>query len=91
MAFITISERDELVDTILRHYALYRSKPALDQLAAGLNAFGVADAIRQYPDLLEEFFIAGKLAPLTAGNALCMHIYNSWHCVAIEANLFTMQ
>ena len=68
VAFITTADRDELVEIIKHHYVLYRSKAALDQLLEGLSTFGVADAARKHPQLLEEFFVAEKLSPITAGN-----------------------
>lgn len=70
VALITIADRDEFVDVIKRHYVLLRSKAALDQLRNGLHAFGVADSLKEHPQLLEDFFVAGKLSPLTAGNLL---------------------
>ena len=56
-----------LMRTIMLHYALLRSKSAIDQLAEGLSALGIIEAMKLHPELFEPLFVRGKQVPLTSG------------------------
>ena len=57
----------ELMHTIMRHCALLRSKSTIDQLAEGLSALGIIEAMKLHPELFEPLFVRGKQVPHTAG------------------------
>lgn len=78
---ITLAGRQELMDTLMLHYTLYRNKAVLDQLKSGMSALGVLDALEKYPHFLKPFFVHGAQAPLTAGKVttLCYIEQYSMH------------
>ena len=66
----SISDRVLLIRTLMLYYALLRSRSVLDQLAEGLSALGVLEAMKLYPKLMEPLFVAGLRKPLTTGKKL---------------------
>ena len=46
------------------------SRSVLDQLAEGLSALGILEAMKLYPKLTEPLFVAGLRKPLTTGKKL---------------------
>ena len=53
LPLVTINNNKvELMRTIMLHYALLRSKSAIDQLAEGLSALGIIEAMKLHPELL---------------------------------------
>ena len=69
MTSITMAGKTELMNILMFHYTLYRTKAVLDQLKTGLAVLGVLDAMSKYSNILEPFFVCGKAAPLTAGKS----------------------
>ena len=67
VSLMKMDDREELLHIISLHYTLLRSKAELDQLKMGLEALGVKDAMKVYPDLFESFFTEVGIKPLTAG------------------------
>ena len=64
---ITMKEKIELTNVVLRHYTLYRNKAVLDQLKDGLGVLGVAKPMSQYGNILKPLFVGGMQPPLTVG------------------------
>jgi len=64
---IEINNKQRLIKALLLHATILRSKAVIDQLINGLSCLGVLDAILMYPHQFENYFVAGKTAPLTAG------------------------
>ena len=58
------------MQTLMLYYALLRSQSVLHQLAEGLSALGVLEAMKLYPKLMEPLFVAGLRKPLTTGKKL---------------------
>ena len=67
---LSISDQVLLMRTLMLYYALLRSRSVLDQLAEGLSALGVLEAMKLYPKLMEPLFVAGLQKPLTTGKKL---------------------
>ena len=54
LPLVTINNNKvELMHTIMLHYALLRSKSAIDQLAEGLSALGIIEVMKLHPELFE--------------------------------------
>ncbi len=66
LALLKMSDRVQLMRTLMLHYTVLRLRSVLDQLAEGLSTLGVLEAMSSYPKLMEPLFIKGKLKPLTA-------------------------
>ena len=67
LSLLKMSDKVQLMRTLMLYYTVLRSRSVLDQLAEGLSVLGVLDAVRCYPKLMEPLFIGGKQKPLTAG------------------------
>lgn len=73
---ITVGDKLELMNTMMFHSTLFRSKAVLDQLKEGLCALGVLDALAKYSSIMEELFVGNKRKALTAGKMFycpCIH------------------
>ena len=64
---IELDNKQRLIKALMLHATILRSKAVIDQLRNGLSCLGVLDAIVKYPHQFENYFVAGKTAPLTAG------------------------
>ena len=64
---LTLVDKKELMEVLLLHYTIFKSKAELDDMKKGLQSLGVGDMIRLYPDLLQSFFLATGVEPLTSG------------------------
>ena len=67
MTSVTMTGKEELVNTLMLHHTLLRNKAELDQLKSGLSCLGVLNAMCQNPAVMEPFFVAGKRQKLNAG------------------------
>ena len=67
LALLNLSDRPQLMRTLMLYFAVLRSKSVLDQLADRLSVLGVLEAMRVYPQLMEPLFVLGNQKPLTAG------------------------
>ena len=70
LSLLSISDRVLLMRTLMLYYALLQSRSVLDQLAEGLFALGVLEAMKLYPNLMEPLFVAGLRKPLITGKKL---------------------
>ena len=48
----TLANKDEIIQAVLLHKAIYRFLVELDQLKKGLNVLGICDEMAQHPDFL---------------------------------------
>ena len=76
---IQLRDKDKLIQTLLLHHALLRSKAVLDQLMDGLTACGVLHAMREHTTLFQPYFVANPQKQLTAG--IYAHQYNGMACI----------
>ena len=67
LATLKFSDREQLVKIIGLHHTIFKCKAELDQLCRGLQALGLLQQIRAYPDVLESLFVWGDRTPVTAG------------------------
>ncbi len=67
VAVISMKDKEELIDVLLRHHSLYRSKAVLDQFQEGLGVSGVRYAVHNHGKLLKSLFVTGLLPLLSAG------------------------
>ena len=65
---ITMDDKITLIQTMTLHHVLLRSKAEMDQFCEGLQALGVLNAVREYPDLMRPFFTNSAVQNLTAGD-----------------------
>jgi len=70
-----MSNKHDLITTIMLHATILQNKGVIDQLKSGLSSLGILNAIIEHPHLLESYFVAGKNDPLTAGMYVCVVIY----------------
>ena len=74
LAFITIDDRDTIIQTVALHHVLLKSRAEMDQFAMGLTALGVLDAVRANSALFKDYFLLVGRPSLGAGT--CMYVYN---------------
>lgn len=67
LSLLRMSDKVQLMRTVMLYFTVLRSRSVLDQLAEGLSVLGVLEAMKLYPQLMEPLFIQGKQKPLTAG------------------------
>ena len=63
-----MDDKITLIQTVTLHHVLLRSKAEMDQFCEGLQALGVLNAVRKYPDLMRPFFTNSAVQNLTAGD-----------------------
>ena len=66
LPLLNMSDKVQLMRTLMLYFTILRSRSVLDQLAEGLSVLGVLEAMKLYPQLMEPLFIRGKQKPLTA-------------------------
>ena len=76
LAFITIDDRDTIIQAVALHHVLLKSKAEMDQFAMGLTALGVLDAVRANSALFEDYFLLVGRQSLGAGTCMYDIVYN---------------
>ena len=67
--FLQIENKGALCETIIRHDVLQKRKVYLDAIASGLEEFKVLSAMKCFPDLFMEMFVASDKV-VTASDVL---------------------
>ena len=67
---LTLSDRNEINQTLADFHCYMKRKACMDQFMEGLDAVGVARFVRSYPALMEPLFFKGCSTPLNPGKIL---------------------
>ena len=68
---MTIGDVSEIID-IIKSHCIKVSIPEINQFAEGLASLGVLDVIKEYPDIMKDFFVDNQRR-LTAGKREIVH------------------
>ena len=67
LAFVSLHDRDTIIQTVALHHVLLKSKAEMDQFLVGLAALVVLDAMRANSDLFKDYFIVDGRPSLGPG------------------------
>lgn len=69
---VTLVDRNEIID-ILKCHCIKVALPEINQFCDGLKALGVLDYIKQYPDIMRDFFVDNAIR-LTSSTVLIHNV-----------------
>lgn len=77
VARLTLSDRQEIIQTLIDFHCYMKPKACMDQFMEGLDVLQVASFIKSHPALMEPLFVKGCSIPLSPGKIFVYITYTT--------------